>query len=101
MGITEQLSGELNRYIDLFYQLKQNQLLLKEKTGFSRESQKIIQNMLTPLGGVIPLKQCLFQDVFIEKIVKRCSVEAERITLKKEIHGIDIEESQQDGITLF
>ncbi len=101
MSLTNELFSELNKYGELFDTLR---TLVDDMVGKIDICSKIHQEVeliLDKLGGPIGLEECMFKDIITQKIVDKCTVDTERITLSQEFSGIKIEESSGSNITLF
>ncbi len=101
MEITDTLSLEINKYTSLFERLRLLYKDMDSKINICTDMKIYINNKLERFGGPVNIEDCLFKDVIIQKIVDKCTVKEERITLSKEFSELEIEESTGSSITLF
>ncbi len=101
MSLTKDLFSDLNQYVELFNSLRTLVDDMFGKIDICSKIHQEVELILKKLGGPIELDECLFKDLITQKIVDKCTVDTERITLSQEFSGIIIEESSGNNITLF
>lgn len=101
ISITIELFDYLGKHIDLFNGVRTLVNQIDTKMHVCSDIRAGVEAELIEMGGPVPLEECLFKDLIIQKIVQKCTVESERTTLAMEISELDIEESSGNSITLF
>jgi hypothetical protein len=74
---------------------------LEEKKSQCLQLGLEIKRKIDTAGGLLPLEQCTTNNKIIQKIIDKCTVDEERITLKEQFSDLSIEESGSGEITLF
>ncbi|MBI9109479.1 MAG: hypothetical protein JEZ04_22230 [Spirochaetales bacterium] len=101
MNITSELFNDINQYVDLFKMLRGLTDDMVAKIDICSDIHDNVDQQLEAFGGPISLEDCLFKDLIIQKIVDKCTVDTERITLNHEFTEFEIEGSSGNSITLF
>jgi hypothetical protein len=101
ISITIELFDYLDKHINLFNSVRTLVNEIDSKMHICTDIRIGVEAELEEMGGPVPLEECLFKDLIIQKIVQKCTVESERTTLAMEISELEIEESSGNSITLF
>ena len=101
INITNELFKHVIHHVVLFKDLRQLVNNIKDEIHICTEIKEGVQQKLDNLGGSVTLEQSVFKDLVMKKIVERCTVDTERITLSQEFEELEIEESSSNNITLF
>ncbi len=101
ISITIELFDYLGKHISLFKNVKDLVNQIDGKMHVCSDIRIGVEAELEEMGGPVPLEECLFKDLIIQKIVQKCTVESERTTLANEISELEIEGSSGNSITLF